>query len=364
MLSPRANADAGPPPDAEEGGDAAEIAPQPAATSAAPATTQSPIPMRPPAASPAPAPAPPPAPPPAAARASRKRPQEDQPPQDGAGGDTADAAPQPKRRSRGGKEAVAAEAPKEATAAAPAPTAVASSSNTSGKRRDSLTSSKPVSIAFSGFNDHGESFKHLITSTLKGHVEDDTVKLAAGECTHIVVATPVKRTIKLLVGVSMQCKGLVIVTKDWLLQCEQAGAFVPPTPYLLAGEHSSQPNAPGPQWTFDAGTSRSRAADGGGNGCLHGLSFYVTKETKPKPNELKLIIEAAGGQVLEKAPKGSEGGGSNGSKVIVVSTPEEKKVWSPLLSKQKQLVAVKPEGVLSAVLQQKWKVDGKAHLLA
>ena len=61
MLSPRANADAGPPPDAEEGGDAAEIAPQPAATSAAPATTQSPIPMRPPAAAPAePAPAPPP----------------------------------------------------------------------------------------------------------------------------------------------------------------------------------------------------------------------------------------------------------------------------------------------------------------
>ena len=61
--------------------------------------------------------------------------------------------------------------------------------------------------------------------------------------------------------------------------------------------------------------------------------------------------------MLDQPPEGTEGGGRA---VIIVSTPEKKNVWSPLLATQKQLIEVRPEGVLSAVIRQRW--DAKERL--
>ena len=89
-----------------------------------------------------------------------------------------------------------------------------------------------------------------------------------------------------------------------------------------------------------------------GAGCLAGLSFYIADVSSffLRPADLKLIIEAAGGAVLDQPPEGTEGGRA----VIIVSTPEKKNAWSPLLATQKQLIEVRPEGVLSAVIRQRW----------
>ena len=84
----------------------------------------------------------------------------------------------------------------------------------------------------------------------------------------------------------------------------------------------------------------------------------MTAETKPKPAELKLIIKAAGGTVLDKAPTASTGAGA-----IIVTTEEERKAWAPLLAKLKgQARAIKAEHLLTCVLQQRL-VIGKEHSL-
>ena len=80
--------------------------------------------------------------------------------------------------------------------------------------------------------------------------------------------------------------------------CENAGCFVDTAPYLLHGEHASAAGAIS-EWSFNATESRKRAAAGG---CLDGLTFYVTSKTQPKPDELKLIIRAAGGALVDKPP--------------------------------------------------------------
>ena len=78
---------------------------------------------------------------------------------------------------------------------------------------------------------------------------------------------------------------------------------------------------------------------------------------KPKPSELKLIIEAAGGKVLDRAPAGGKaaGEGGAGAQAVVVSTENEKKTWAPLL--KKGLVGVRPEVLLTCVMQQEWRVE-------
>ena len=206
-------------------------------------------------------------------------------------------------------------------------------------------------MAFSGISDETrlERLKRLVVR-LRGRVEDDTLRLARS-CTVMVVAQPVKRTAKLCIGISLPNASLV--TEEWLRACESAGAFVDVAPFMLSGKHSSQPEAVS-KWDFDAGESRKRTLSG--SGCLEGRRFFVTGKTKPKPAELTLIIEAAGGSVLEQPPNAAS------ADAVVVSTDDERAVWKPLLARHKRLVAIRPEHLLSCVLRQELRLEKEVTL--
>ena len=180
-------------------------------------------------------------------------------------------------------------------------------------------------------------------------------------CTHLVVARPLKRTIKLCIGVSLP--HACIVTDDWIHACESANAFVPTAPYALSGVQAAQPGAAG-QWQFNATESRKRVAKDDG-GCLAGHTFYVTAATKPKPAELKLIIKAAGGTIIEKVPPaGGAAAPRPSSPLLVVSTEEEKKAWASIKAKHKAAAKViRADKLLSCVLQQQLDL-GEHNILA
>ena len=200
-------------------------------------------------------------------------------------------------------------------------------------------------MAFSGISDEVrlEQLKRSV-ARLHGEVVEDTLRLAR-LCTVMVVAQPVKRTAKLCIGISLPNASLV--TEEWISACESAGAFVDVAPFVLSGTHSSQPGAN--PWDFDAGESRRRTLSG--PGCLEGTRFFVTGKTKPKPAELTLIIEAAGGSVLERPPNAAS------ANAVVVSTDDERAVWAPLLARHKRLVAIRPEHLLSCVLRQELRLE-------
>jgi hypothetical protein len=85
---------------------------------------------------------------------------------------------------------------------------------------------------------------------------------------------------------------------------------------------------------------------------LKGMTFFVTNKVKPPRKEMKEIIEAAGGETLEKAPKD----GSDGT--IAIGCDDDADVCRKLL---KSGVAVHTvEFLLSGVVRQ--KLDHDSHL--
>ena len=257
-----------------------------------------------------------------------------------------------RRSHRGGSSGAVAATASVTTAAAPATAASAAASargaasstpaaqgsgglGSAGKRRHG-----PLAVvAFSGFDEgpRKEAMKSTILG-LRGRVVKDDDEVAT--CTHMVVAKPVKRTTKLLIGVSVP--SAVLVDERWVRACHSAGHFVDGAPYYLEGEHSSS-NPEGVQWRFDATVSRQRRREGG---CLAGLHFYVTDEVKPRPDQLKLILEQAGGTVLTKAPSAKDA-----HETLVVTTEAEKKSWQRL-AKLPRVKALRVDHVLDGVLQQ------------
>ncbi|KOO30509.1 pax-interacting protein 1-like protein [Chrysochromulina tobinii] len=214
-----------------------------------------------------------------------------------------------------------------------------SGSATGGKREVH----KNVRVGFSGFDNPDLRNKLTkIVKALKGSVEESKDAGAVLGCTHLVVDTAppggLKRTAKLCVAIS---RPLVrIVQAKWLAACEMAGTFVSAEPYLLEGEHAKD------NWSFNATTSRKAAAEG--SGCLHGVAFVVTNETKPSQADLKAIILAAGGEVLEKPPSGAKGNKG----VVVVSTADEVRTWQKLASLPSVRCVLRADHVLTCVLKQ------------
>ena len=227
-------------------------------------------------------------------------------------------------------------------------------------------------LAFTSFiADEAQGFKELVTATLGGSVIEGLHDMH--KCTHLVVNTfDLLRTVNLCIGISLP--SLCIVTEEWIEACESAKAFVPTAPYLLSGVRASRPEAPYP-WRFDATESRKRALEG--TPCLYGHTFYVTASKKPKPSELKLIIEAAGGVVLgwgmpatassaSAASSSSAASASSPPPIVVVSTEKEKAAWAASLKATHEdgvVVVLLAEKLLSCVLQQSLDL-GEHNLLA
>ena len=75
----------------------------------------------------------------------------------------------------------------------------------------------------------------------------------------------------------------------------------------------------------------------------------------PPPNELKVILEVAGGTVLDKPPK--QGGKDAASALIVVTCETDKKIWAPL-SKQPLTTVHEAGHVLTCVMRQRFDKKG------
>ena len=228
----------------------------------------------------------------------------------------------------------------------------AGAATSGGKSARDLTKGGVV-VGFSGFPDELTArMKRLVENHLKGVVEEKSERTHT--CTHLVVIKPVKRTVKLCIGISASAS-CQVVTMDWLTACENAKAFVDTKPFLLTGEHANA-NGASAVWSFNASTSRKLVAESGGTGCLSGTAFYVTKNPKPttrfKDADLHAIIRAAGGQVCDKPPSSSDK-----EKTVVVSTEEERKAWEPL-ARLRNVSVINFGHLLTCVLRARFAVSG------
>ena len=88
------------------------------------------------------------------------------------------------------------------------------------------------------------------------------------------------------------------------------------------------------------------------------LLAQLPAATKPKPAELQLILEAAGGALLGKAPAADGAASSAHGKTIVVSTEAEKKAWAPL-AKLKGVSVIRAEHLLTCVLRQELVIGAR-----
>ena len=99
--------------------------------------------------------------------------------------------------------------------------------------------------------------------------------------------------------------GKVVTSLRWLDASQKAGSFVGAAHCLFLD--GSQPGLDPAlyeihdkeaehKWNFSLSTSLTRAK---ATPLLAGLSFWITKSTKPAPADLQAIIESGGGKVLE-----------------------------------------------------------------
>jgi hypothetical protein len=98
-------------------------------------------------------------------------------------------------------------------------------------------------------------------------------------------------------------RGVKLVLSSWVSACEAAGAVISEDDHVLSGVFASQAGA-STRWSFDAGESLRRAAVGP---CLAGLTFFLSANVVPKPAQLALIVEAAGGKVTQRLPPAPTG---------------------------------------------------------
>lgn len=101
----------------------------------------------------------------------------------------------------------------------------------------------------------------------------------------------------------MPQRGAALVHPSWVTACENANRLLPEDDFLLRGTFSSGPSASA-KWSFDAGEARARAAAGP---CLAGLTFMLSKHSKPPLDQLALIVESAGGKVASRLPPAPSG---------------------------------------------------------
>ncbi|KAJ1633598.1 hypothetical protein T492DRAFT_866582 [Pavlovales sp. CCMP2436] len=159
-----------------------------------------------------------------------------------------------------------------------------------------------------------------------------------GSCAVCVVdEKTIKRTVKLLIAISNKVK---LVKSTWVTACQEKGCLVSEDEYLLKGYFSSDAKS-SVTWSFNA---NKYALDGAGV-CFEGLSFLLSANVKPKKEDMKLIIESAGGKVVQRAPETS---GAEETWFYAVIQKGDK--LSGVSEKNQSVIS--PEKLLLAVMQQ------------
>jgi len=152
-----------------------------------------------------------------------------------------------------------------------------------------------VRVIFTCFDDiHREAQLKRVVRECGGKVLENASD--AHTCTHCVVdRKSIKRTVKLCIAVS---RARHLVDGAWLEESARVHGFVSEASFALRGRFASASGAAS-KWSFDAEASMARAAEAP---CLRGCTFLLTKSVMPKPDDLGLIIEAAGGKVTTRLP--------------------------------------------------------------
>jgi hypothetical protein len=114
-------------------------------------------------------------------------------------------------------------------------------------------------------------------------------------CTHLVT-DQVRRTVKFLCGLA---RGILIVSPDWLDRSKEAGKFVDGNKFVVRDEANER------KYNFRLVRSIATAAE---HRLFHGYKIHVTKSVKPDPNQMRDIIQCAGGQFLVGLPKKADDG--------------------------------------------------------
>ncbi|KAI9011745.1 hypothetical protein DFJ74DRAFT_684492 [Hyaloraphidium curvatum] len=138
-------------------------------------------------------------------------------------------------------------------------------------------------VMFTGIEDGGQP---KVVDDLGGEVVESW-----RECTHVVTESKVKRTVKFLCALAT---GKQIVSTSWLEACKRASTFVDESKFVIRDKDAEK------KWGFSLIDSIKMARN---SRVLAGKSFYVTAHNLAlKLTDLKEIIEAAGGKVLDDIP--------------------------------------------------------------
>jgi hypothetical protein len=104
----------------------------------------------------------------------------------------------------------------------------------------------------------------------------------------LITAAPFRRTIKIICGISV-CP--FILSLDWVTASDAADILLEEKNFILQDKNIN----------LEQSLERSRSKK-----LFEGMKFFATPNTIPEPKQLKLIIECAGGTMLEKISDSSE----------------------------------------------------------
>lgn len=135
-------------------------------------------------------------------------------------------------------------------------------------------------VAFTGLDGDELDAQQKVVLDLGGELTD-----SVQEATHLV-ADKARRTIKLLCAVA---RGLPVISVGWLEACRRASTFVEDTKHIIRDKETEK------KWGYSLTNSIEVAR---GKPLFQGKKFYITAHNKsPKLEDLKAVIEAAGGKV-------------------------------------------------------------------
>ncbi|TRY70391.1 hypothetical protein TCAL_04836 [Tigriopus californicus] len=208
-------------------------------------------------------------------------------------------------------------------------------------RRDSTSSVESVSLRQRGeikvmFTGYEDSKDQKIVSDLGGSITE-----SLDACT-VLVTDKIRRTAKFL---CMVARGMPIVSPLWLHSSKESRTFQDPWLFLITDRDAEK------KWDFVLQTTLRNARTK--EHLLSGFKIYATQSVMPSGDQLKEIVESAGGQVLKKLPKRVS------EQVIVIACAKDHK--EALAARDRGFQVFSNEIILTGFLRH--KLDFKAHQL-
>ncbi|KAJ3365335.1 Mediator of DNA damage checkpoint protein 1 [Allomyces arbusculus] len=165
-----------------------------------------------------------------------------------------------------------------------------------------------------------------IMFTMVGHDHPAITALGGRQVTtwrdaDVLVTDQVRRTVKFLAALAA---GKDIVTMDWVTESIAQGQWVCRDDYPVRDEETEG------KYAFDLCESQQMARE---RKLMHGLRVYVVAGTQPAPADMREIIEAAGGEWIDKMNKlgdaAPEDAPEQGAVIVsmVENTATNKRLW-------------------------------------